>query len=58
MCRVTRPDTEADRILQAVSRSHTNDEKRVPNIGQDEARHRKYKRLKLGGDQAYDRSSD
>jgi hypothetical protein len=27
-------------------------------IGQGEARHRKYKRLKLGGGQAYDRSSD
>jgi hypothetical protein len=30
----------------------------VRNIGQGEARHRKYKRLKLGGGQAYDRSSD
>jgi hypothetical protein len=30
----------------------------VRNIGQSEARHRKYKRLKLGGGQAYDRSSD
>jgi hypothetical protein len=28
------------------------------NIGQGEPRHRKYKRLKLGGGQAYDRSSD
>jgi hypothetical protein len=28
------------------------------NIGQGEARHRKYKRLKLGGGQAYDCSSD
>jgi hypothetical protein len=28
------------------------------NIGQGEARHRKYKRLKLGGGEAYDRSSD
>jgi hypothetical protein len=28
------------------------------NIGHGEARHRKYKRLKLGGGQAYDRSSD
>jgi hypothetical protein len=27
------------------------------NIGQGEARHRKYKRLKLGGGQSYDRSS-
>jgi hypothetical protein len=30
----------------------------VCNIGQGEPRHRKYKRLKLGGGQAYDRSSD
>jgi hypothetical protein len=29
----------------------------VGNIGQGEARHRKYKRLKLGGGQAYDRSN-
>jgi hypothetical protein len=29
----------------------------VPAIGQGEPRHRKYKRLKLGGRQAYDRSS-
>jgi hypothetical protein len=27
------------------------------NIGQDEARHRKYKRLKLGGGDVYGRSS-
>jgi hypothetical protein len=30
----------------------------VRNIGQGEAQHRKYKRLKLGGGEAYDRSSD
>jgi hypothetical protein len=30
----------------------------VRNIGQGEAQHRKYKRLKLGDGQAYDRSSD
>jgi hypothetical protein len=29
----------------------------VRNIGKDEVRHRKYKRLKLGVGQAYDRSS-
>jgi len=29
----------------------------VRNVGKSEARHRKYKRLKLGGGQAYDRSS-
>jgi hypothetical protein len=34
------------------------DNENVRNIGQSEARHRKYKRLKLGGGQAYDRSSD
>jgi hypothetical protein len=28
------------------------------SIGQGEAKHRKYKMLKLGGGQAYDRSSD
>jgi hypothetical protein len=28
------------------------------SIGQDEARHRKFKRLKLDGGQVYDRSSD
>jgi hypothetical protein len=30
----------------------------VCNIGQSEAQHRKYKRLKLGGGQTYDRSND
>jgi hypothetical protein len=30
----------------------------VRNIGNGESRHRKYKRLKLGGGKAYDRSSD
>jgi hypothetical protein len=30
----------------------------VRNSGQGEARHRKYKRLKLGGGHAYDHSSD
>jgi hypothetical protein len=29
----------------------------VRSIGQGEARHRKYKEFKLGGGQAYDRSS-
>jgi hypothetical protein len=33
------------------------DNENVRNIGQGEARHRKYKRLKLGGGQANDRSS-
>jgi hypothetical protein len=30
----------------------------VRNTGQDEPRHTKYKRLKLDGGKAYDRSSD
>jgi hypothetical protein len=30
----------------------------VLGTGQGEARHRKYKRLKLGGGQVYDRSAD
>jgi hypothetical protein len=30
----------------------------VRNVGQGKVRHRKYKRLKLGSGQAYDRSSD
>jgi hypothetical protein len=36
--------------------NHENENVRC--IGQGEAQHRKYKRLKLGGGQAYDRSSD
>jgi hypothetical protein len=32
--------------------------KRVHSIGQSEARYRKYKRLKLGGGQAYNHSND
>jgi hypothetical protein len=39
-----------------VMQNHDNEN--VRNIGQGEGRHRKYKRLKLGGGQAYDRSSD
>jgi hypothetical protein len=42
---------EADAI-----KNHENEH--VRDIGQLEARHRKYKRLKLGGGQAYDRSSE
>jgi hypothetical protein len=34
-----------------VIKNHDN--KKVRNIGQGEANHRKYKRLKLGGGQAY-----
>jgi hypothetical protein len=39
-----------------VIQNHDNEN--VRNIGQGEARHRKCKRLKLGGGQAHDRSSD
>jgi hypothetical protein len=39
-----------------VIKNHEN--AKVRNIGQGEARHRKYKRLKFGGGQAYERSSD
>jgi hypothetical protein len=39
-----------------VTQNHEN--ANVRNIGQGEARHTKYKRLKLGGGQAYDRSND
>jgi hypothetical protein len=39
-----------------VIRNHENEH--VRGIGQGEARHRKCKRLKLGGGQAYDRSSE
>jgi hypothetical protein len=39
-----------------VIQNHENEH--VRGIGQGEARHRKYERLKVGGGQAYDRSSD
>jgi hypothetical protein len=39
-----------------VIQNHENEH--VHGVGQSEARHKKYKRLKLGGIQAYDRSSD
>jgi hypothetical protein len=39
-----------------VIQNHGNEH--VRGIGQGEARHRRYKRLKLGGSEAYDRSSD
>jgi hypothetical protein len=34
------------------------DNENARHVGQGEARHRKYKKLKLGGGQAYDCSSD
>jgi hypothetical protein len=48
--------TKLCRPQAEVIQNHENAE--VRNIGQGEPRHRKYKRLKLGGGQAYDRSSD
>jgi hypothetical protein len=41
---------------QANIQNHSN--ANVSNIGQGETRHRKFKRLKLGGGQAYHHSSD
>jgi hypothetical protein len=43
--------TQAEVILNHVN-------PKVHGIGQGEARHRKYKRLKLGSSQAYDHSAD
>jgi hypothetical protein len=48
--------TKLSRQQAEVIQNHEN--ANVRNIGQGEARHRKCKRLKLGGSQAYDRSSD
>jgi hypothetical protein len=44
------------RTLAEVILNHENT--KVRGIGQEDAMHRKYKRLKLGGGQAYDRSAD
>jgi hypothetical protein len=48
---ITKLCTQQAEVIQ----NHENEN--VHNIGQGEARHRKHKRLKLGGGQAYDRSS-
>jgi hypothetical protein len=48
--------TKLCRQQAEVIQNHEN--ANVRNIEQGEPRHRKYKRLKLGGCQAYDRSSD
>jgi hypothetical protein len=48
--------TKLCRQQSQVIQNHENAE--VRNIGQGEPRHRKYKRLKLGGGHAYDRSSN
>jgi hypothetical protein len=48
--------TKLCRQQAEVIQNHDNEN--VRTIGQGEGRHRKYRRLKLGGVQAYDRSSD
>jgi hypothetical protein len=48
--------TNLSRQQAEVIQNHENEN--VRNIGQGEARHRKFNWLKLGGVQAYDRSSD
>jgi hypothetical protein len=48
--------TEVCRQQAEVTQNYEN--ANVPNIALGEPRHRKYKRLNLGGDQAYDRSLD
>jgi hypothetical protein len=45
-----------NRQQAVVIQNHKNERVRI--IGQGEARHRKYKSIKLGGGHAYDRSSD
>jgi hypothetical protein len=47
--------TKLCRQQAEVIQNHDNEN--VRTIGQGEAHHRKYRRLKLGGSQAYDRSS-
>jgi hypothetical protein len=48
--------TKLSRQQAEVIQNHEN--ANVRNIGEGEARHRKHKRLKLGGGQAYNRLSD
>jgi hypothetical protein len=48
--------TESCKTQAEIILNHVNPN--VHGIGQGEARHRKYKRLKLGGGQAYDHSTD
>jgi hypothetical protein len=48
--------TKLSRKQAEVIQNHEN--ANVRNIGQGEARHKKYKRLKLSDGQAYDRSND
>jgi hypothetical protein len=48
--------TKVCRQQAEVIQNHENEQ--VHSIGQGKARHRKYKRLKLGAGHAYDHSSD
>jgi hypothetical protein len=48
--------TKLCRKQAEVIQIHENEH--IRGTGQGEARHRKYKRLELAGDEAYDRSSD
>jgi hypothetical protein len=48
--------TNLSRQQAEVMQNHEN--VNVRNVGQGEARHKKYKRLKLGGGRAYDRSNE
>jgi hypothetical protein len=49
---VTKLCTQQAEVIQNHENEH------VRSIGQEEASRRKYKRLELGGGQAYDRSND
>jgi hypothetical protein len=53
--KLPRPTPIRDLHLAEVIQNHDN--QNVRSIGQGETPHRKYKRLKLGGGQVYDRSS-
>jgi hypothetical protein len=50
--------TQLCRLLQEAKVIHNYANATVRNTGQGEAIHRKYKRLKLGGGGAYDRSGE
>jgi hypothetical protein len=50
--------TKLCRQQAEVMQNHENKHTRICNTGQGEARHKKYKQLKLDSGQAYDRSSD
>jgi hypothetical protein len=54
---ITETPSEKKLCWQQTEVIQNHDKENVRNIGQGEARRRKYKRLKLGGGQAYDRSS-